>query len=324
MPLPISFADILAARERLRPFLEPSPLRSYALLDEAVGFGVKVMVKHENLMPTGAFKVRNGLSALLALEEPARRRGVVAASTGNHGQGVAFAGKRACVPVTICVPRGNNPDKNAAIRGLGARLVEEGEDYSAAVEVANRLCATEGLTLLHSTNNADVVAGAGTLTLEILEQDAEVDVLFVAVGGGSQAVGALTAASGLGRGLSVIGVQAEGASAVHDSWKAKRPITKDRAATFAEGVATRTTYDMTFPAMAEGLHDFVTVTDSEIAEAMRLALSATHTLVEGAGAVGLAGLRKVASSFAGRRVAIIFSGANVDEATLKRVLSREL
>ena len=324
MALPISFTDILEARERLRPYLETSPLRSYALLDEAVGFGVSVLVKHENLMPTGAFKVRNGLSGVLTLEEPARRRGVVAASTGNHGQGVAFAGKQASVPVTICVPRGNNPDKNAAIKGFGARLVEEGDDYSAAVEVANRLCAAEGLILLHSTDNAAVVAGAGTITLEILEQDTEVDVLLVAVGGGSQAVGALTAAAGLGRDLSVIGVQAEGASAAHDSWRAKRRITKDRVATFAEGVATRTTYDLTFPALADGLHDFITVTDSEIADAMRLALGTTHTLVEGAGAVGLAGLRKLAASLAGRRVAIIFSGANVDEATLKKVLSREL
>jgi threonine dehydratase len=248
----------------------------------------------------------------------------VAASTGNHGQGVAFAGKQTGAPVTICVPRGNNPDKNAAIKGLGARLVEEGDDYFAAVEVANHLCASEGLTLLHSTDNRAVVAGAGTITLEILEQDAEVDILLVAVGGGSQAVGALAAASGLGRALSVIGVQAEGASATHDSWKAKRRITKDRAATFAEGVATRTTYDLTFPAMADGLSDFITVADSEIADAMRLALSTTHTLVEGAGAVGLAGLRKLAASLAGRRVAIIFSGANVDEATLKKVLSREL
>ena len=289
-----------------------------------MGHGVSVLVKHENLLPTGAFKVRNGLNAVLALDESARRLGVVAASTGNHGQGLAFAGRKAGVPVTICVPQGNNPDKNAAIRGFGARLVEEGEDYSAATAVADRLCATEGLTLLHSTENASVVAGAGTMTLEILEQDAHVDMLVVAIGGGSQAVGALTAAAGLGRKLDVIGVQAEGASAAHDSWKAKSRITRDRAATFAEGVATRTTYDLTFPALVSGLSDFITVTDAEIADAMRLALRTTHTLVEPAGAVGLAGLRKLAPSLAGRRVAIIFSGANVDEGTLRRVLAREI
>lgn len=324
MSLPITFADILAARERLRPFIDPSPLRSYALLDEAVGNGISVLVKHENLMPTGAFKVRNGLNAVLSLDEAARRRGVVGASTGNHGQGLAFAGARANVSVTICVPRGNNPDKNAAIRGFGARLVEEGEDYAAAVAAADRLCSEEGLTLLHSTENASVVAGAGTISLEILEQGPEVDTLIVAIGGGSQAVGALAASRGLGRRLEVIGVQAAGAAAAHDSWKARHRITHERADTFAEGVATRTTYDLTFPALAGGLKDFITVTDAEIAAAMRLALAATHTLVEAAGAVGLAGLGKLAPSLSGRRVAVIFSGANVDEATLKRVLAREL
>jgi threonine dehydratase len=324
MILPISLDDILAARERLRPFIDPSPLRAYARLDAAIGHGISVLVKHENLMPTGAFKVRNGLNAILALGSVAQGRGVVGASTGNHGQGLAFAGSKVSVPVTICVPVGNNPDKNAAIRGFGARLIEEGEDYAAATAVADRLCAAEGLTLLHSTENASVVAGAGTISLEILEQDAAVDVLVVAIGGGSQAVGALTAAEGLGRRLEVIGVQAAGASAAFDSWKARRRITHERAATFADGVATRTTYDLTFPALQKGLRNFITVTDAEIADAMRLALATTHTLVEAAGAVGLAGLRRLAPSLAGRRVAIIFSGANVDEATLRRVLAREI
>ncbi len=324
MALPISFDDVLDARARLRPHLQPSPLRSYSLLDQAVGSGITVLVKHENLQPTGAFKVRNGLNAILALDQTARRRGVVAASTGNHGQGLAFAGRKLGVPVTICVPEGNNPDKNAAIRGFGARLIEGGADYSAATLVADRLCAAEGLTLLHSTENVSVVAGAATVTLEILHQDPDVDILVVAIGGGSQAVGALAAAEGLGRGLRVIGVQAEGASAAYDSWKAKRRITNDRAQTFAEGVATRTTYDLTFPALVEGLDGFVTVSDAEIADAMRLALRTTHTLVEPAGVVGLAGLRNLAPSFPGCRVAVIFSGANVDETTLKRVLDGEI
>lgn len=324
MTAPIAFPDILAARARLRPFLDPSPLRSYPALDRAVGHGVSVLVKHENLMPTGAFKVRNGLNAILALDESARARGVVAASTGNHGQGLAFAGARLGVPVTICVPQGNNPDKNAAIRGFGARLVEVGDDYLAATTEADRLCALEGFTLLHSTDNASVIAGAGTIALEILEQDDGVDTLVVAIGGGSQAVGALVAASGLGRKLRVIGVQARGAAAAHDSWKANQRLVTERALTFAEGVATRTTYDFTFPTLQQGLDDFTTVSDAEIADSMRLILGATHTLVEGAGAVGLAGLRQIAPEVAGRRVAVILSGANVDEATLKRVLNREI
>jgi threonine dehydratase len=324
MPSPITFDDILAARERLRPYLEPTPLRSYALLDSCIGHGVKVLVKHENLQPTGAFKIRNGLNAVLSLDEAERKRGVVAASTGNHGQGVAYAGRLTGAPVTICVPVGNNPDKNAAIRGFGATLVEEGEDYAAAVLVADRIQRAEDLTLVHSTDNAAVIAGAGTIGLEILEQDLKVDVAVVAIGGGSQAVGAITAAGGLGRPLTVFGAQASGASAARDSWHEKTRLTAERVNTFADGVATRMTYDFTFDSLLSGLADFATVTDGEIADAMRVALRTTHTLVEPAGAVGLAALRKLAPALSGRRVAIIFSGGNVDEATLRRVLNREI
>ena len=324
MPLPISFDDILLARERLRPHLEPSPLRSYALLDAAVGRDIRVLVKHENLQPTGAFKVRNGLNAVLSLDEAARARGVVAASTGNHGQGLAFAGLKSGVSVTICVPVDNNPDKNAAIRGFGATLIEEGNDYADAVDVADRVQRAEGRTLLHSTENATVIAGAGTITLEILEQAPLVDTLVVAIGGGSQAVGAIAASRGVGRALTVIGAQAAGASAAFDSWKAKRRLTIERANTIADGVATRTTYDHTFDALLEGLSDFITVSDGEIADAMRLALRTTHTLVEPAGAVGLAALRKLAPALHGQSVAVIFSGGNVDEATLRRVINRQI
>jgi threonine dehydratase len=324
MPSPITFDDVLAARDRLRPHLEPTPLRSYPLLDAAIGHGVRVAVKHENLQPTGAFKVRNGLNAVLALDEAARRRGVVAASTGNHGQGLAFAGRLTGTPVTICVPVENNPDKNAAIRGFGATLVEEGEDYAAAVAVADRLQQARGLALVHSTDNASVIAGAGTISLEILEQAPEVDTLVVAIGGGSQAVGAIAVAGGLGRPLTVFGAQASGASAARDSWHARRRLVRERADTFADGVATRMTYDFTFEALLWGLADFATVTDTEIADAMRLALRTTHTLVEPAGAVGLAALRKLAPALASRHVAIIFSGANVDEATLRRVMTRQI
>jgi threonine dehydratase len=321
---PVTFDDILAARERLRPYLEPTPLRSYPLLDAAIGHGVSVLVKHENLQPTGAFKIRNGLNAVLSLDGAARVRGVVAASTGNHGQGLAFAGHLTSTPVTICVPRGNNPEKNAAIRGFGAELIEEGEDYEEALAVADRLRREQGRTLLHSTDNASVLAGAGTLGLEILEQDAEVDCLMVAIGGGSQAVGALTAARGMGRPLAVFGAQAAGASAACDSWRARQRLRTARVNTFADGVATRTTFDFTFDALLEGLTDFQTVTDLEIAEAMRVALRSTHTLVEPAGAVGLALLRRLAPALTGRKVAVIFSGANADEATLRRVLDGDL
>jgi threonine dehydratase len=259
-----------------------------------------------------------------ALPAEPRARGVVAATRGNHGAGLAWAGARLGVPTVICVPVGNNPEKNAAIRGHGAELVEAGRDYDEAVEVAHRLVRERGLVLAHSTNNADVVAGAGTLSAEICEQAEALDAIVVGVGGGSQAVGALVATRALRPGVAVYGVQASGASAIHDSWHGGARVTVERADTFADGLATRATYDLTWPALREGLTGFVTATDAELAAAMRLLLSATHNLVEGAGAAGLAGLLGLRDRLAGKTVAIVLSGGNIDAATLRRVLTGEL
>ena len=321
---PIAFSDVLGAAERIRPHLPPSPLRSYATLDEAVGHGIRVLVKHENLQPTGAFKVRNGLSAISALTPEARRGGVVAASTGNHGQGLAYACARMGVAVTICVPVGNNPEKNAAIRALGGTVVEEGRDYDEATEVASRLVRERGLTLVHSTNSPHVVAGAGTITLEVLEEHPALDAMVIALGGGSQAVGAMTVARERAPRLRVFAVQAAGAAATHDAWHSGQVRTLSKADTFAEGLATRSVYPFTFEALRAGLAGFVTVTDGEIAEALRLLLRTTHTLVEGAGAAGLAGLLRLRETLAGQQVGIILSGANIDEASLRRVMNREI
>ena len=324
MSWPISFDDVLWARERIKPHLPPTPLREYAPLNQAVGAGIRVLVKHENFNPTGAFKVRNGLSAVGALQPDERRRGVVAASTGNHGQGLAYAGRLLSVPVAVCVPVGNNPDKNEAMRGLGAELIEEGRDYDEATAVADRLVRERGMRLVHSTNDPHVVAGAGTIALEILEQAQSLDAMVIAVGGGSQAVGAMTVARRLMPGLKVYAVQAERAAAAHDSWHAKKPLELASVDTFAEGLATRRTYETTLPALIDGLAGFVKVSEAELAEALRLLLRTTHSLVEGAGAAGLAGLIKLKEELAGKTVAIVISGGNIDEAKLKRVLGREI
>ena len=322
--MPVSLADIRAARIRLAPLLSPTPLRSYRELDDAVGHSIRVSVKHENFNPTGSFKVRNGLSFMTALPDEARARGVVAATRGNHGLGIAYAGRAFGVRATVCVPVGNNPDKNAGMQALGARLIEEGRDYDESVQVADRIVRDEGATLAHSTNHPQVIAGAGTLSLEILEQEPQIDALVIAIGGGSQAVGALTVFAGLKPDARVYGVQAVGASATHAGWLARTPMQLDKADTFADGLATRSTYEMTFPALLDGLADFITVTDAEIADAMRMLLRTTHSMVEPAGAAGLAGLRKLAPKLEGKRVGIVLSGANVDSTTLQRVLAGEL
>lgn len=317
---PVSLEDIRAARERISPHFSPSPMRRYPTLDAAVGHGIAVYVKHENFNPTNAFKVRNGLSFMSALPDEARRRGVAAATRGNHGLGLAYAGQIFGVATTVVVPLGNNPDKNAAMRAYGARLVEAGKDYDESVVVAEQIAREGGATMAHSTNNRDIVAGAGTMSLEIMEQVSDLDALVISVGGGSQAVGALTIARALKPSLVVYGVQAAKASAAHDEWHSGTHRVLTSADTFADGLATRMTYELTFPTLKAGLADFVTVTEEELAAAVRLLLETTHSLAEGAGAAGLAGLIKLRDTLGGKRVGIVLSGGNIDRATLRRVL----
>ncbi|HTJ46549.1 MAG TPA: pyridoxal-phosphate dependent enzyme, partial [Kofleriaceae bacterium] len=288
----------------------------------------RVLVKHDNHLPTNAFKARNAMSVISALAPDERKRGVIAATRGNHGAGLAWAGALVGVPVVICVPVGNNPEKNAAMRGFGAELIEEGRDYDEAAAIAARIAQERGLVVAHSTNDARVIAGAATITAEIIEQAAamheRIDAMVVAVGGGSQAVGALVATRARATHIDVYGVQASGAAAIHDAWHAGEPRHYDRAQTFADGLATRSTYAMTFGALREGLRGFVKVDDAALAESVRILIRTTHNLVEGAGAAGLAGLRALRDQLAGKTVAVILSGANIDENSLRRVLNREI
>jgi threonine dehydratase len=323
MTAPITLGDVQAARERIAPYLAATPFRHYPALDALLP-GVSLFVKHENVQPTGSFKVRNGLSSITALDAAQRARGVVGATTGNHGLGLAYAGSKLGVDVTICVPIGNNPEKNAGLRAWGATVIEEGADYDEAVAVSQRLVESKGLTLCHSTNNVHVLTGAGTMTLEILEQSEDLDTLIIAVGGGSQAVGAITVARELRPDLRIIGVQATGAPTLHDSWHAKEQRKGARADTFADGVATRSTYDLTFGALVDGLSDFITVTDAETAEALRVIISTTHHLVEGAGAMGVAAAMKLSDQLRGQRVGVVFCGANLDSGVLRKILNREM
>lgn len=323
-PWPITLDDVYDAERRIRPFLVPTPLRRYATLDAAVGGATAVWVKHENFQPTNSFKVRNGLALVTALSPEARSRGIVAATRGNHGLGLAYAGALLDCPVTVCVPTDNNPEKNEAMVALGARLVEQGRDYDEALEVAHRLAAREGLHLAHSTNDPQVLAGSGTLGLELLAHQPPLEALVLAVGGGSQAVGVLTVVRALRPTMPVYGVQARGAAAIHDSWHAGHPLARESAQTFADGLATRHAYELTFPALRAGLAGFITVSDNDIAAAVRLLLRTTHSLVEGAGATGTAGLLALQSTLAGRRVGVVLSGGNIDASTLRRVVTGEL
>ncbi|MGQ0715625.1 MAG: threonine ammonia-lyase [Gemmatimonadaceae bacterium] len=321
---PITFDDVLRARARLSRYLTPTPLRNYPQLDGSIGGGTSLLIKHENHQPTCSFKVRNGLSFVTGLTAAERMRGVVAASTGNHGQGIAYAAALHGMRATICVPVGNNPQKNAAMRAWGATVVEGGRDYDESLDMMMGIARQQNMVVAHSTNDPRVIAGAATMSLEMIEQSGGLDAIVIAVGGGSQAVGALTVARELAPKVKVYGAQSAGAPAIHDSWHARSPVRTERVNTFAEGVATRQPYELTFATLCEGLAGFITVTEAEIAEAIRLVLGLTHNLVEGAGAVGVAAALKLRDELRGMRVGLIFSGGNLDTAVLRRILSGAL
>ena len=321
MTLPVSYDDILAARERLHPFFGASPVRHYPLLDALVGHGIRVLVKHENHLPTGSFKVRNGTASITALTSEQAERGVIAATTGNHGLGLAWAGAARGVSVTICVPKGNNPEKNAGIRSFGATLIEVGDRYDDTVVACRAIAEQEQRTIVHSTNHRPVVAGAGTMMAEFCEQAPELDAVVIALGGGSQAVGAMAVAGALKPDLQIFAVQSQGATAQHDAWRDGMPRAGAPVQTFAEGIATGSTYDLTFEALRGGLADFVLASDDMIAQGVRDLWSITHNLAEGSGATGLAGLRLLAPQLAGKTVGIVICGGNLDAARAVEILA---
>src|SRR5499427_8511668 len=209
-------SDIYAARERVYQVVRPTPLMRHPLLTKETG--LDLYVKHENHNPTGAFKVRGGVNLIASLTHD-ERRGVITASTGNHGQSIAFACGRERVPCTIVVPVGNNPEKNAAMRALGAEVIEFGRDFDEAREEVERLQQERGLRYVHSANEPLLIAGVATYALEIFDELPDVDVILVPIGGGSGACGCALVRSGVGSRARVIGVQAERADAFARSWK---------------------------------------------------------------------------------------------------------
>jgi threonine dehydratase len=313
----LTLADVHAARTVVYRTLKPTPLLRHPLLDAKTG--LTIHVKHENCNPTGAFKVRGGLNLIASLS-PDERRGVITATTGNHGQSIALACQRESVPCTIVVPIGNNPDKNAAMRALGAEVVEFGRDFDQARERVEELQRATGQRYVHSANEPLLIAGVATYGLEIFEEMPDADVVLVPIGGGSGACGCALTRSWLGRKAEVIGVQAAGADAFTRSWRSGTRVTGDRAATFAEGMATRVTFDLTFDILQRELNDIVTLSEEELADGVRLALDATHHLAEGAGAAALAAAVKLRDRLRGKRVVCVMSGGNIDRATLARIL----
>ena len=317
--MPPSLEDVRRARAALDGVIRRTPLMRHPLLTEETG--LDIYVKHENHNPTGAFKVRGGVNLIASLSDDERTRGVITASTGNHGQSIAFASQRAGVSCLVAVPRENNPDKNAAMRAFGATVIEQGKDFDEAREWVEHEAHVRGLRYVHSADEPLLIAGVGTYALEIFEDIADLDVILVPIGGGSGACGCGIVRSGLGSRARVIGVQAARADAFTRSWRGAERVVGDRADTFAEGMATRVTFDLPFGILKKELDDIVTLTEDELAEGVRLALRATHNLAEGAGAASLMAAVKLRDQLAGKKVVCVMSGGNVDQGTLKKVLA---
>jgi threonine dehydratase len=312
-----SFNEVLAARERISPHLKPTALHRYPALDELVG--TQTWVKHENHQPICAFKVRGGINLVSQLSDEDRRRGLITASTGNHGQSIAYAARLFGVRAIVCVPEGANPVKLTSIRGLGAEIVTYGKDFDDAREHSARLARERGYRYVHSGNEPHLIAGVGTATLELLETEPGIDVLIVPVGGGSGAAGACIAGKATRPELEVIGVQSSAAPAAYRSWQA-RQLLEDRMETRAEGLATRVAFELPQRILWEKLDDFVLVADAELRAAVRLMIETTRNLVEPAGAAPLAAALQLKDRLRGRRIALILSGSNITPAQLRELL----
>jgi len=316
-----TLADVTAARDRIRAYLPATPLRNYPSLDRLTG--AEVWVKHDNLLPTGAFKVRGGVNLISQMDAATRARGVIAASTGNHGQSVAFASRIFGVRATVVAPEGANPVKVEAMRDFGAEVVLKGRDFDEAREHCEHLAAEHGYRYIHSGDEPHLIAGVGTHTLEILEERSDIDAVIVPIGGGSGAAGACIVAKATRPGIEVIGVQSAQASTAHDSWRERQLVERPNT-TVAEGLSTRTAFELPQRILRELLDDFVLMGDESILDAVAIMIEKTRTLVEPAGAAPLAALLSPAlrDRLRGKRVALICSGANISPAQLRALLAR--
>ena len=305
-----SLPQLRAAHEVVRTALQPTPALSWPLLTRRLG--TEVIVKHENHNPTGAFKVRGGLTFVDALRRrQPHSKGLVSATRGNHGQSLAFAGRRAGLPVTIYAPRGNSVEKNAAMRALGAELVEQGDDFQAAREEAIRVAQTGGLDLVPAFH-PDLVLGVATYALELLGDRPDLDVLYVPVGQGSGVCGCIAARDALGLRTEIVAVQSAEAPAYALSIAAGHVVRTDSADTLADGMATRVPDEDALAVIRRGVARFVLVSDAEIADAMRAYWTDTHNLTEGAGAAALAAAVQEKQRLAGKKVGLVLSGGNID------------
>lgn len=312
-----TFTDLLRARRIIGNYLSPSPLHRYPTLDRMLD--ADVYVKHENYLPTGSFKVRGGINLVSQLTPDGRARGILAVSTGNHGQSIAYAARRFGVRATVVAPENANPVKIEAIQSYGAEIVFHGRDFDDARTYGEALAEERGMLYVSSGDEPLLIAGVGTHTLEIVEEVPEVEMVIVPVGGGSGAAGACLAAKTLNPRIEVIGVQSSHAPAACLTWRS-RQRTEAEMATMAEGLATRAPFMLPQRILWEHLDDFVLVDDDALQRAVLLYLEKAKTLTEPAGAASLAAALAMPERVRGKVIALIVSGGNISPDQLRLCL----
>ncbi|WP_289145208.1 threonine ammonia-lyase [uncultured Sphingobium sp.] len=320
LPLPITVDDILAARTRIAGSIVKTPTLISQTLSTMLG--CKVYLKFENLQFTAAYKERGALNRLLQLDDAAKAKGVIAASAGNHAQGLAYHGKRLGVPVTIVMPTTTPTVKVTQTQGHGATVVQYGEKFDDAYAHARLLEVEQGLTFIHPFDEPDIMAGQGTVALEMLEDAPEIDTLIIPIGGGGLFSGMATAARAMKPDIRLVGVQAELYPSMYDFIKgADLACDGD---TLAEGIAVKQPGELTRRFVERLADDVLLVDERRLEEALSLLLQIEKTVVEGAGAVGLAALLTYRDQFVDRNVGLILTGGNIDTRLLANVLLRDL
>ncbi|MEL6108410.1 MAG: threonine dehydratase [Planctomycetota bacterium] len=313
-------SDIEAAARIVYKSMPPTPQYRWPLLCDRLG--VELWLKHENHSPVGAFKVRGGLVYFDSNAETLRRlgKGVICATRGNHGQSIAFAAAKYDIPVTILVPHGNSVEKNAAMRGLGATLIESGQDFQQSLDDALRMADRQGLHFVPSFEDS-LVCGVATYSLELLTAVDGLDVLYVPIGLGSGICGALAARDALGLKTEIVGVVSANAPAYLRSFEAGRAVECEANTRIADGMACRKPHDEALPIVLENVSRIVAVTDEQVEQAMRDVFECTHNVAEGAGAAAIAAITVEATRLKGKKVAAPICGGNVDRDVFAKVLS---
>ncbi len=310
--------DVYRARKTIAPYFQRTPLHYSMGLSEFLD--AEIYIKHEEHLPLGAFKSRGGLNFLSSLSDDERNRGLITSSTGNHGQSIASAGREFGVRVLIGLPENANPVKVAAMRSLGAELIFHGDNFDEAREYCERLAREEGYRYVHTVDEPLLISGVGTASLEIIEDLPDIDIMLLPLGGGSGISGACIVAKAIDPSIEVYAVQSEAAPAAYLSWK-KGEIVEAPMETFAEGVATKSGYELPQRIMAEMLDDFLLVSDDDIRRAIGLLVEKAHTLAEPAGAAALAGAVRHANRLQGKKVSITVTGANITADRLSEALA---